>query len=187
MDSVLGLQVGSAIVLNAAFAWLVGSWLARRWLSAAGVTKTDTECLLSPTDIVAAILGVFASCTALWASAAVMGGVGLAEAKDLIWQMLTMTSIGRAGYISFGAITLALAIRANRSTAAWREWSVLGTLSVFVFVRASMGHAGENGYWTIPFASEVVHLTALQVAAGGYDDPDGPHGLAVRVEDGTCQ
>jgi len=166
VDGVLGLQVGSAFVLNAAFAWLVGSWLARRWLSAAGATKTDTERLLSPTDIFAGILGVFASCTALWASAAVMGGVGLAEAKDLIWQMLTMTSIGRAGYISLGALTLALASRAIGSTAAWREVSAVATLGVFAFVRASMGHAGENGYWSIPFASELVHLTAMGAWTG---------------------
>jgi putative copper resistance protein D len=193
VDSVLGLQVGSAVVLNAAFAWLVGSWLARRWISAAGATKTDTERLLNSSDIVAGALGVFASCAALWASAAVMGGVGLAEAKDLIWQMLTMTSIGRAGYISLGAITLALASRAIRSTAAWREVFVLATLGVFAFVRASMGHAGETGYWTIPFASELVHLTAMGAWTGlvfvsawkSMDSialQDVPHGMGEYLE-----
>ena len=166
MDSVLGLQVGSAIFLNVAFAWLVGSWLARRWMSSAGASKTDTEHLLGSADIFAGALGVLAGCAGLWASAAVMGGVSLAEAKDLVWQMLTMTSIGRAGYISLGALALAFAIRAYRSTAAWREWAVLAALSVFAFVRASMGHAGENGYWTIPFAAEVVHLTAMGAWTG---------------------
>lgn len=166
MDSVLGLQVGSAIFLNVAFAWLVGSCLARRWMWAAGVSKPDTEHLLGSTDIFAGALGVLAGCAGLWASAAVMGGVSLAEAKDLVWQMLTLTSIGRAGYISLGALALAIVLRAYRSTAVWREWAVLAALGVFAFVRASMGHAGENGYWTIPFAAEVVHLTAMGAWTG---------------------
>ncbi|WP_159700073.1 copper resistance D family protein [Massilia sp. 9I] len=102
----------------------------------------------------------------LWASAAVMGGVSLQEAKDVVWQMLTMTSIGRAGYISFFAITLVLLIRALRSTAVWREWTALAALGLFAFVRASMGHAGENGYWALPFAAEVVHLTAMGAWTG---------------------
>lgn len=166
MDSVLGLQVGAVVALNAAFAWLVGSWLARRWLVASGIRRTDAEALLRSADIVAATLGVLGTGAMLWASAAVMGGVSLQEAKDVVWQMLTMTSIGRAGYISFFAIALVLVIRALRSTAAWREWTVLATLGLFAFVRASMGHAGENGYWTLPFAAEVIHLTAMGAWTG---------------------
>jgi len=166
VDSVLGLQVGSVVALNAAFAWLVGSWLARRWLSASGVPRADAEALLRAGDIVAATLGVLATVAMLWASAAVMGGVSLQEAKGVVWQMLTMTSIGRAGYIAFFAITLVLVIRALRSTAVWREWTVLAALGLFAFVRASMGHAGENGYWTLPFAAEVVHVTAMGAWTG---------------------
>ena len=166
MDSVLGLQVGSVTVLNAAFAWLVGSWLARRWLLASGSQREDTERILHSVDIVAAALGVVATGAMLWASAAVMGGVGLQEAKDVVWQMLTMTSIGRAGYISFFAITLILVIRLFRLTAAWREWTVLAALGLFAFVRASMGHAGENGYWALPFVAEVIHLTAMGAWTG---------------------
>jgi putative copper resistance protein D len=139
VDSVLGLQVGAVVALNAAFAWLVGSWLARRWLLASGALRASTEALLRSSDIFAAALGVVGTGAMLWASAAVMGGVSLQEAKDVVWQMLTMTSIGRAGYISFFAITLVLVIRALRSTAVWREWTVLVALGLFAFVRASMG------------------------------------------------
>lgn len=162
----MGLQVGSVVALNAAFAWLVGSWLARRWLVASGIPRTDAEALLRSGDIAAATLGVLGTGAMLWASAAVMGGVSLQEAKDVVWQMLTMTSIGRAGYISFFAITLVLVIRALRSTAVLRELTVLAALSLFAFVRASMGHAGENGYWTLPFAAEVIHLSAMGAWTG---------------------
>jgi len=166
MDSVLGLQVGSVAALNAAFAWLVGSWLARRWLSAAGFPRADAKTLLRSGDIAAAALGVLATGAMVWVSAAVMGGVGLQEAKDVVWQMLTMTSIGRAGYISFFAISLVLVFRLIHSTAKWREWAVLAALGLFAFVRASMGHAGENGFWTLPFAVEVIHLTAMGAWTG---------------------
>lgn len=162
----MGLQVGSVAALNAAFAWLVGSWLARRWLLAAGAPRSDAEALLRSGDIAAAALGVLGTCAMVWVSAAVMGGVGLQEAKDVVWQMLTMTSIGRAGYISFFAICLVLVLRLIHSAAKWREWAVLAALSVFAFVRASMGHAGENGFWTLPFAVEVVHLTAMGAWTG---------------------
>lgn len=166
MDSVFALQVGSAVILNVAFAWLLGSWLARRWLSAAGAPRTESEGRLRLRDTTAAASGIVATAAALWASTAVMGGVGLLEATDLFWQMLTMTSVGRSGYISLAAITLVLGLRIFPSTAAWREWAVLATLGVFAFVRASMGHAGENGYWTVPFASEVVHLSAMGAWTG---------------------
>ena len=166
MDSVFALQMGSAVILNAAFAWLLGSWLARRWLFSAGATRMESEGLLSLTDVAAAALGVLATCAALWASAAAMGGVGLFEATDLFWQMLTMTSVGRSGAMSLGAIILVLVIRTFHTTAAWREWTVLAILGLFAFVRASMGHAGENGYGTVPFAAEVVHLSAMGAWTG---------------------
>ena len=154
------------MALNTAFAWLIGSWLARRWLVASGIPRTNAEALLRSGDIVAAAFGVLATAAMLWASAAVMGGVSLQEAKDLLWQMLTMTSIGRAGYIAFFAIALVLVIRALRSTAVWREWTVVAALGLLAFVRASMGHAGENGYLTLPFAVEVIHLTAMGAWTG---------------------
>jgi putative copper resistance protein D len=166
MDSVFALQVGSAVLLNAAFAWLLGSWLARPWLFSAGDSRMESEGQLRLLDIAAAALGVLATGAALWASTAVMGGVGLFEARDLFWQMLTTTSVGRSGYVSLGAITLVLVVRTFDSTSAWREWTVLATLGVFAFVRASMGHAGENGYWTVPFASEVVHVSAMGAWTG---------------------
>lgn len=166
MDSVLGLQIGAVAVLNAAFAWLVGSWLARRWLLASGVPRSGAETLLRAGDTAAATLGVLGTAAMLWASAAVMGGVGLPEAKDVIWQMLTMTGIGQAGQAALFAITLVLIMRARRSIAPWREWAVLAALGLFAFVRASMGHAGEHGYWTLPFAAEVIHLTAMAAWTG---------------------
>jgi putative copper resistance protein D len=166
MDSVLGLQVVTAVLVNGAFAWLVGSWLARRWLAKADGSLVQAEGILRPLDILAATIGVIGVGAAMWATTAVMGGVSLLEAKDLFWQMLTSTSIGRAGYISLAAISIALIFRTLRTTSAWREWTVLAALAVFAFIRASMGHAGENGYWTAAFAAEFVHLSAMGVWTG---------------------
>jgi copper resistance protein D len=166
MDDALVLQLGAVVVLNTAFAWLAGSWLARRWLSAAGAPRGRVEALLRPGDITAASLGALGTGAMLWATAAVMGGLGLQEATDLIWPMLTLTSIGRAGYLALFAMILVLLARAWRSAAPWREWTVLAALCGFAFVRASMGHAGEYGYWTLPFLAEVVHLAAMGAWTG---------------------
>ncbi|UVW27443.1 CopD family protein [Massilia sp. H6] len=166
MDSVFGLQLGSVAALNAAFAWLAGSWLARRWLVVSGIPRASTETQLRPADLAAAVIGVLATAAMLWASTAVMGGVDLHEAKGLVWQMLTMTGIGRAGSIALFAICLALLMRTLRSTAAWREWVVLAALGLFALVRASMGHAGEDGYWTWPYLAQVVHLAAMAAWTG---------------------
>jgi putative copper resistance protein D len=37
---------------------------------------------------------------------------------------------------------------------------------MFTLARASMGHAGEGGYWTLALAAEVVHLAAIGVWSG---------------------
>ena len=166
MESVFGLQLGSVAALNAAFAWLAGSWLARRWLVVSGIPRATAEAQLRAGDLVAAVIGVLATAAMLWASAAVMGGVDLHEARELVWQMLSMTSIGRAGSIALFAICLALLLRALRSAAAWREWAVLAALGLFALVRASMGHAGEDGYWTWPFAAQAIHLAAMGAWTG---------------------
>ncbi len=166
MDSVLALQVTAAVLLNGAFAWLVGTWLARRWLTKIGVAREKSERLLRSSDIRAAVIGVLGALAAIWASTAVMGGVGLLEAKDFVWQMLSGTTIGRAAYISLAAIAVALILRVLSTNAPWRDWAVLFALAFFTFVRASMGHAGENGYWTAAFAAEVVHLAAMGVWTG---------------------
>lgn len=159
-------QAGSAVVLNACFAWLVGSMLARRWLTVAGATGYTVEGAIRRFDLVAAGLCLLASIAGLWAATAVMGGGSLIEARAMFWVMLTTTDFGHAGCITVVAMVAVLVFRVVPIRATVREWLVLAALAVFAVTRASMGHAGEEGWWTAAMASEAMHLIAIGVWAG---------------------
>lgn len=160
------LQAGSAVLLNACFAWLVGSMLARRWLPGAGARGTTVKGTIRRYDLFAAGLGAFASIGGIWAATAVMGGVSLLEAKTMFWMMVATTDYGHAGCITFAAMMAVLVFRTLPILGAAREWLVLAALAVFAVTRASMGHAGEAGWWTAAMASEAMHLVAIGVWAG---------------------
>lgn len=159
-------QAGSAVLLSACFAWLVGSVLARRWLAIAGAPEDTVEGTIRRYDLVAAGLGALASIGGMWAATAVMGGVSLLEAKAMFWTMIATTDYGHAGCITLAAMVAVLVFRVVAIPGTAREWLVLAALAVFAVTRASMGHAGEAGWWTAAMASEVMHLVAIGVWAG---------------------
>lgn len=166
MDSVQLLQVTSAWLVDFGFAWLVGSWLGRRWLQAGGVPPTHFQPSLRKLDIAAAGLMILSSAAAFWAAAAVMGGLPLAEAGSMLWTMLSTTSYGHAGGIGMVAIALLLVLRLAGGFGPTAQVAVLLLLSVFTVTRASMGHAGEEGFLSIPLAAESIHLFAVAVWTG---------------------
>lgn len=166
MDLVPLVQAGSALVLNACFAWLVGSMLARRWMAIAGGTEGTVDVTIRRYDLVAAGLGALASIGGMWAATAVMGGVSLPDARAMFWMMITTTDYGHAGCITLIAMMAVYFFRVVPFFGATREWLVLAALAVFAVTRASMGHAGEEGWWTAAMASETMHLIAIGVWAG---------------------
>jgi putative copper resistance protein D len=166
MGAVPVLQAASAALLNACFAWLVGSLLARRWLAAAGGSQPAIEGALRRYDVFAAGLGIFAAVAALWAATAVMGGVALFEARAMFWMMVTTTDHGHAGCTAIAALLAVCLIRIYPGLLRIREPLVLTALVIFAVTRASMGHAGEDGWWSAAMASESVHLVAIGVWAG---------------------
>jgi putative copper resistance protein D len=159
-------QVGSAVFVNACFAWLIGSMFARRWLTLEGATGTAVEGTSRQYDVVAASLCVLASVGGLWAATAVMGGVSLLDATAMFWMMTTTTDYGHAGCITIAAMVAVSLFRAVPALGAARELLVAAALAVFAVTRASMGHAGEEGWWTASMASEVMHLIAIGIWAG---------------------
>jgi len=94
-----------------------------------------------------------------------MGGTGLLDALGSI-RLLTTTDYGRAGAVSIIVLILVLALRVFCTRQHAREFGVIGGLAVFVLVRASMGHAGENGWWSVAMAVEAVHLASIGIWAG---------------------
>ena len=165
MDVVSLLQVGSAFVLNLGFAWLLGSWFARRWMQSNGARRDDVEHELRRLDLWAAGLAILGSAAALLAATAVMGEVGLREACPMFWMMLSSTAYGHAGAITLAVMTTLLILRwTGRGRAA--DAGVVLALALFAVTRASMGHAGEQGLLSAPLAAEAIHYAAIGVWTG---------------------
>jgi len=173
MDAVWLLQTASALLLNASFCWLAGTWLARHWLAQAGAAGYDAAgygAALRRGDLPAAALAAAGGMAGLLAATAVMGGVGLGEAFPMLPMMLAQTAYGRAGSAALLAMALLFALRLWQGGPAGLAGAVqpaaLLALAVFTVTRASMGHAGENGFWTVPLAAEALHLGAVGVWTG---------------------
>ena len=166
MDRVALLQVTSAWLVDFGFAWLVGSWFGRRWLQAANVPPASYQEVLRQLDLAAAGLVVASSAAAFWAATAVMGGFQLAEAGPMLWTMLATTSFGHAGAVGLAAIALLLLCRLIDRSGRAADGAVLLLLAVFTVTRASMGHAGEEGFLSMPLAAESVHLFAIALWVG---------------------
>jgi putative copper resistance protein D len=166
MDAVSLLQVGSALLLNLGFAWLVGSWFARHWMRSSGVSANDFEPALRKLDLAAAGLSAVGSASALLAATAVMGGVGLREACPMFWTMISATDYGRAGFVTTLAMTVLLFVRLSSRVGYGTNIAVAALLTVFAVTRASMGHAGEGGFWTVALAAEAAHFSAIGLWTG---------------------
>lgn len=169
MDAVSLLQLASTFLLNASFAWLLGAWCARRWMRADGASRRDFEPALRRLDRMAAGLGIVSGAVGLLAATAIMGDVGLREACPMFWQMLTGTDYGRAGCVTIAAMVALLVLRWTGRTGLSRrtgDVGVLLALGLFALTRASMGHAGEEGYWSVALAAEAIHYAAIGVWLG---------------------
>lgn len=166
MDAVSLLQIGSAFALNVGFAWLVGSWFARFWMKSNGTRHDDFQPLLRKLDLLASGLTAVGSVFALLAATAVMGGVGMREACPMFWMMISNTDYGQAGAMSILAMTVLFVVRWGGGSGRLSDAAVAMSLAVFALIRASMGHAGEEGFWTMAFAAEATHLSAIGLWTG---------------------
>jgi copper resistance protein D len=166
MDAVSALQTGSTFLLDAGFAWLVGAWFARYWIQSSGIHRDEFEPSLRKFDLVAAGLSVAGSAAALLAATAVMGGVGLREASPMFWMMVSGTDYGHAGGIATLSMVMLLLVRLAGGAGGVREIAAGLALTTFALTRASMGHAGEEGFWTMALAAQAIHFSAMGLWTG---------------------
>lgn len=164
MNAVTLLQAGSVFAMNIGFTWLVGSWCARRWI-AQGLSRHYAR-PLRQWDLAAAGLAIAGSALSLWSATAVMGDTGLGEAAAMVPMMLTSTAYGHAGTMSTAALAVLLVYRAVAGKSAMRDVIPAAALLGFAAARASMGHAGENGWLTATMLAETVHYVAIGVWTG---------------------
>lgn len=166
MTAVPLLQISSAVLLNLGFAWLIGSWFARCWMRSSGVEHAHFEPALRKLDLLAAAISIAGGAAALLGATAVMAGVGLREAGPLFWTMVSTTSYGHAGCGIIAAMAAIVLVRSMGATGRASEMAVILLLAVFSFIRASMGHAGEEGDWSIALALATMHFFAIGLWTG---------------------
>ncbi|CDG83809.1 copper resistance D family protein [Janthinobacterium agaricidamnosum] len=166
MDEVSLLQAASAFLLNLGFAWLLGSWCARYWIQSNGGSRGDVEPVLRKLDLCAAGLGAAGSAAAMLAATEVMGGVGLREACPMLWMMISSTDYGHAGCVTTAAMIILFIIRWSGGATRASDMAVALALLAFAVTRASMGHAGEEGFWSMPLLAEAVHFSAIGLWSG---------------------
>lgn len=164
MNAVPLLQAGSVFVMNIGFTWLVGSWCARRWI-AQGLRQHYFG-KLRRWDLAAAGLAITGGAFSLWAATAVMGDTGLGDAAAMLPMMLTSTAYGHAGVMATAALVLLFVSRAMVAQGVAQGAIPAAALLVFAAARASMGHAGENGWITATMLAETVHYLAIGVWTG---------------------
>lgn len=157
MNPVGLLQLAAALLLNAGFAWLIGTLLARRW---PGTAHPALLALLQRTDTGAALACLAGSFVAVWAATALMGDVGLGEALGMLPAMLPQTSYGQAALAGMSVAGLLLATPHRH----WQARIVL--LMLFALARASVSHAGEHGLASIAVGVEWLHMMLIGVWLG---------------------
>ena len=162
VDPVRLLQLASAFVLNAAFAWLVGTLLTRRWL-AAGHAPFDR--ILRSAGIGAGCVCLVASAAALLAGAAAMSGGSLPDALPMLPMVLTDTAYGRAGAAAMVVMACVAFVAGRRD---WQRWDLVAAVLLLLFAmsRALISHAAEDGWLSPPYAVEVLHLLLIAVWSG---------------------
>jgi putative copper resistance protein D len=158
------LQVVSVFVMNVGFTGLIGSWLARHLIALSA--RPSHLRVLRRWDMAAVGLALFGSALSLWAATAVMADTGLAEAAPMIPMMLTKTAYGYAGALATAALALLLVCRSMVADRVLIEAMVAFALVGFAAIRASMGHAGEEGWFSPVMLAETVHYLAASIWTG---------------------
>ncbi len=163
------LQLGSVVLFNAGFSWIVGTLFARFWLRSRATGSADERVFLAlyRTELQAVGLCLVALAGAIWAAAAVMMGDSLTAAGSMLWMTVSQTAYGQAGVVGF---VILLAVGGLNATSWKSPGADAATGILFLGLaasRASVSHAGDNGMFTFGLAVEWVHLLLIALWLGG--------------------
>ncbi len=155
------------VVLNLAFASLVGASAALLWLRAA-TSSWATALVLRLHATVQAATGSasVAYLAMLWVEAASMAEVPLADALPAVRSVITATHygtawmLGAAALVAIGAVSVAR--RSGRAAALIR----IAAIGVLLYSRSMVSHAGADGAFTWAVAIDWVHLALVSLWVG---------------------
>ena len=166
---ILALNVLFVVLSDAAFALLVGCLLAARWLDAAAFKHSSRVLLLRRLCLVCVGAMILNHLVRPWfAGASMSGASSFAGNLALIPEILSSTHQGKLWYINSAVLValLAAALGAAREARPVVAWPFLVCLFLIAGTKASSGHAGNGGDFTLDEFSMFVHVLGTAVWAG---------------------
>jgi putative copper resistance protein D len=165
------------ILSDTAFAVIVGTFLAGRWLDAPGFAP-DHPAFAAHSFPVRARRRLMLLCTAVftlvhvihpWFLAASMSGSNnFASDLSLVPTILSSTHQGTLWYINSVAIAVLLVGTLSITSTSKRAatWAAVVSLLALAFTKAASGHAADDGDFTLAEFSQFLHILSTSVWSG---------------------
>jgi putative copper resistance protein D len=160
------LSVWLAVVSDSAYALVVGTLLAGRWL---GASSDATVRLLRRLLLSSEVVLIMAHLVHPWFLAASMSGSDdFGVNLHIVPMLLSSTHQGTLWYITSAALVALVAVTlASRARKSILGISVtLGSLLLIAFAKAASSHAGDEGDFTLQELSQLLHILATGVWSG---------------------
>lgn len=159
-------QVALAALMDIAFALAIGSALLERWLALEGQLARVAWQRARASLVAACFALVLADGLWLLYEAAAMSGLALMPAIGTIPTVLGQTQVGQGWCVAFGGALFAWATAlASRGGRAGGVAFALAAV-VIALGKASIGHAADNGPWSIAVAVQALHVLATGTWGG---------------------
>jgi len=161
--------LAATVMVNVGLAGIVGAWASMVWLLRAASPWGATARRRSLAALKWALsFTAIADGLLLWVQAAYMGQVPLLDAMAMLPSMVQQTYAGRAwavGVLSLLLVFVAASGSAARVISLRLAGAAIG-ISLFVFARAAVSHAGDSGLASLQLLVEGVHLWAISLWVG---------------------
>ena len=164
IDTVTQCQTLATLILNSAFAWLIGALYCLHRLGPGGAAwQVACSTVLTRSMRWATLACLGSALLALVCAVALMGDTSLDAAVPMLPQMLLETRYGHSALAGLLAMGLLLPLFFLP-----RRWfaSVTLLLSLFALARANLSHAGEAGLFSVATALEWLHLILVGLWVG---------------------
>ena len=169
MESTLS-QVAATALVNASFAWIAGLLASRFWLlKQATEWQRSAGKRLSSAMSAGLIVCAAAVFLSLWTESSLMGDVAWLDAWPVFARMMATTHYGHAGVAALVVlgVTMAAHCLLDRPDAGKAYVGSLAALLLLVAAtRVAIGHAFEQGPFSVAVAVEWLHLLLMALWTG---------------------
>ncbi len=157
------------VLVNLGLTGIVGAWASVLWLRRAESPWASDARQLSWTALrLALAVTAIADALLLWLQAAYMSNASLPDALAMLPSMLESSYVGHAWAGGAAGLSLILAAAGGKVTEqrATRLAVVFIGVSLFVYARSAVSHAGDFGLASLQLLVESLHLWAISLWLG---------------------